>query len=270
MKIAFKKVSATGNDFIVIDHRDSLLADERLPEFVRDACSRHTGVGADGVLLLENSLEADYRMRYINSDGGRVKMCGNGARALGWFARHFLLWEESGTFEADDGLHSVYRSDGRFGVSLRVTGSPERINFSNDDVGWMLDTGVPHLVFLSNDVEKAEVIRGGRKYRYHEQFAPEGTNVDFVQVNGDGVTMRTYERGVEDETLACGTGVMAAGLVAAELHDLAFPMQVQVPGGKLEIHQEADEWVLWGEVEEIFTGEMTLGGRVGNYITKAY
>lgn len=266
MTIPFRKVSATGNDFVLIDHRHPVINAERLADFARDVCALHTGVGADGVLLLENDHDADYRMIYYNADGSRGEMCGNGARALGWFARKFHLWENSGTFTAGDGEHRIFYQNGRFGVTINANASPRSIDLENGTKGWRLNTGVPHLVIFSNDVGAEDVAGVGRRYRHDERFAPAGTNVDFVERTDFGLRMRTYERGVEEETLACGTGVIASAIVAQAETGLNLPAEIQMPGGKLEVENADESWILWGGVEEIFNGELHLGGRINQYV----
>jgi len=266
MTIPFTKLSATGNDFVVIDHRNPFLRESALPEFVRQVCVQHIGVGSDGVLLLENSETTTYRMKYFNADGSRATMCGNGSRALGWFARHQHLWDESATFIADDGDHLIQWKNNQFGVSLNIPADFEEITLPDAETGYTINTGVPHLVLFSNDVEEEDVYGQGRMYRYSEQFTPQGTNVDFVEVDGNGLQIRTYERGVEQETLACGTGATAAAIVASAIHNCTPPITLQTHGGILTITRENGAWMLWGTVDEIYRGKLVLGGKLAQYL----
>lgn len=266
MKIPFRKISATGNDFVVIDHRHRFLSKEHLGDFAREICTYHTGIGADGVLLLENTTKADYRMHYFNSDGSRGEMCGNGARALAWFAHLHNLWDTTGEFIADDGKHQVFREKESFGVTLNVESAGQKVDLDDGEVGWMINTGVPHLVLFTGDVASENVIERGHRLRYDARFTPAGINVDFVQVNDDILQMRTYERGVEQETLACGTGVTAAALIAADKFGLSFPIQIHMPGGRLDVRKIEGEWSLWGSVEEVFTGKLNVMTRIRPYM----
>lgn len=268
MTIPFTKISATGNDFVVIDHRNPFVREAALSEFVRKVCAQHIGVGADGVLLLENSDAATYRMKYFNADGSRATMCGNGSRALGWFARQFHLWDDHATFIADDGQHIIRWANGQFGVSLNIAANYEQITLPDSETGWTINTGVPHLVIFSNDVEDVDVYGHGRMYRYSEQFVPEGTNVDFVEVRNNTLKIRTYERGVEQETLACGTGATAAAIVAGATRDCTFPLTLKTRGGLLRITRENDQWMLWGTVDEVYRGELVLSGQVSQYMNR--
>jgi diaminopimelate epimerase len=266
MSVPFYKLSATGNDFVVIDHREKFLQENDLPEFVKRVCAYHTGVGADGLLLLENHQQADFRMRYFNGDGSHATMCGNGARAICWFARELNIWNESVTFLADDGMHRAEADTDRIGVTLNIEPSHTMVELNDRGKGWSINTGVPHLVLFSEDLEHEEVSVLGKKYRWDSQFQPEGTNVNFVQVKNGSVQVRTYERGVEDETLACGTGVMASSIIAGQESNLDFPMQITVAGGDLEVTRHEDEWMLWGEVDLIFTGNLILKNQLDKFI----
>ncbi len=266
MALPFTKLSATGNDFIVIDHRSTFLRQSAVEEFVKTICAQHTGVGADGMLLLENSDSATYRMKYYNADGSRATMCGNGSRALGRFARQLHLWEDAATFLADDGEHLIQWNDDQFGVSLNIASDFKEVKLPDLTSGWSIDTGVPHLVIFSKDVDREDVFGKGRLYRYSEQFAPQGTNVDFVEVTETQLQIRTYERGVEKETLACGTGATAAAIVAGATHQRTFPLTLETRGGLLTITREEENWMLWGTVEEVFHGELVFNGQLSQYL----
>ena len=266
MTIPFHKLSATGNDFVVIDHRNPFLNQDELSQFAVEICQAHTGIGADGVLLLENARDYAFRMIYYNADGSRAAMCGNGGRALGWFARQFHLWDTEGIFVADDGEHLLKWEDDNVGISLTIHGTIEEVNLADIMAGWYLNTGVPHLVLLSDDVQHEDVTGRGRKYRFDSHFV-DGTNVNFMEMRNDGIHLRTYERGVEDETLACGTGSLAAAAVASEIHHRTLPVNIHMPGGVLRIVKEKGHWMILGGVEEIFRGEVSLGNRITKYIS---
>lgn len=235
--LTFTKMNGAGNDFVLLDNRSgSLRLDAKTIERI---CDRHRGVGADGVLLVEPAANgADFRMRYYNSDGGEAEMCGNGARCFARYASRLSGSTGRLSFETQAGV-----------ITADFTGSLVRINMStpkdlrlNDSLDVLgerltvhsINTGVPHAVVFVNDLEAIDVPRLGRAIRYHERFAPKGTNVNFVKVlDQNTVAIRTYERGVEGETLACGTGVVACALVTHELYGAQPPVGVRVKGGDL-------------------------------------
>jgi diaminopimelate epimerase len=238
MRLDFTKMNGAGNDFVLLDNRRLELA--LTPPQIAHLCDRHRGVGADGVLLVEPATNgADFRMRYFNADGSEAEMCGNGARCFAQFASRFLpKGRKSTTVETLAGIiEASFLPDGR--VQLRMSdpvdyaaafdldlsnGRAHRVHF--------IDTGVPHAVVFVDDVEPVDVCADGRELRLHPRFAPRGTNVNFVQaLTPDRIKIRTYERGVEDETLACGTGVVAAALIHAIENNAPAPVAVTVRGG---------------------------------------
>ncbi len=261
----FYKLSGSGNDFVLLDNRGLSLSGD-LSELVQRLCARRTGIGADGVLLLEPSDKADFRMRYLNADGGEVEFCGNGGRCSAFMARRLGLAGDRMAFEAGDGLHKAEVNDNRvklgmsdpkdisLGFLLEVDGKGYAASFA--------DTGVPHVVVQVGGVESADVIGLGRAIRNHHQYQPRGTNADFVEVvDRHRLKVRTYERGVEDETLACGTGCTAAAVVSV-LRGLADPpVECLTRGGEvLTVHlrREGDavaEVFLEGQVKLVFEGE---------------
>ena len=217
--ISFHKISAAGNDFVMIDNRKKALS-RNIPALARKLCNRKFSVGADGLILLEDSKHGDFKMRYYNSDGSSAAMCGNGGRSIARFAHLLGAASKKMAFDTEAGLVraeilgknvrlSLYEpKDVRLDFSLKV----EKREFDAS----FINTGVPHTVIFLNSIDKADVQSLGRMIRYHREFAPEGTNVDFVQKKDEHTIMvRTYERGVEDETLACGTGVTASAIVSA-------------------------------------------------------
>lgn len=233
--VEFYKISAAGNDFIMVDNRKKLLP-RNIPKLAERWCNRKFSVGADGMILLEDSKRAQFKMRYFNSDGSAAAMCGNGGRSIARFANLLGVAPKKMTFETEAGLINaeilkknvrlwLYEpKDARLDFTLKV----ERREF---DVSY-LNTGVPHTVIFVNDIDKADVVTIGRMVRYHRAFAPAGTNVDFVEKKDNHtIYVRTYERGVEDETLACGTGVTASAIIAGLRGSVTPPVDCLTRGG---------------------------------------
>ncbi len=269
MLLHFYKMNGAGNDFIVIDNRDlSIQLDEGT---IAALCDRHRGVGADGLLAVEPAEHgADYKFRYYNADGGEAEMCGNGARCFGRFTAH--LDEEAKevvTFETMAGTLSAHMveenvriamstpHDLRLNLDLPVDGLQGSIHFIN--------TGVPHVVVFVEDLQNVDVLKYGTLLRYHEAFAPAGTNVNFAKVlSPQHIAIRTYERGVEDETLACGTGMTACALIHHLLTGAASPVKVDVAGGDtLEIGfsahgQNFNDVTLSGPADFVFEGAIEI------------
>lgn len=269
MTLSFTKMNGAGNDFVMLDNRDGSLALDRAR--IARLCDRHRGVGADGLLLVEPARNgADFRMRYYNADGGEAEMCGNGARCFARYARQVSGTSASEiTFETPAGvigakfhgdLVQIVMSDPhshRPPQFLDVAGRPVEVDF--------LNTGVPHAVVFVSDLEAVDVLGDGAALRYHEAFAPKGTNANFAAVRGpSAIAIRTYERGVEGETLACGTGVCASAI----LHHLRTgdpaPIAVQVRGGdtlQVGFTSEGGEFrnvTLTGPADFVFDGTLTL------------
>jgi diaminopimelate epimerase len=236
MTLSFTKMNGAGNDFVLLDNRNGAL--QLSGGMIARLCDRHRGVGADGLLLVEPAAQgADFRMRYYNADGGEAEMCGNGARCFARFAREVsghsadaLSFETpagviSATF--DGNLVEIVMSDPhshRPPALLPVRGRDLEVHF--------LNTGVPHAVVFVEDLEKTDVVADGAALRYHEAFAPRGTNANFARAVGPGhIAIRTYERGVEGETLACGTGVCAAAILHHLRSGEPGPIAVTVRGG---------------------------------------
>jgi diaminopimelate epimerase len=240
--IEFTKMNGCGNDFILIDNRDCRLEESQLPALVTGICRRGLSVGADGVILIEPSAQADFRWRFFNADGSPGEMCGNGARCAARFAvLHGIAGREL-RFETAAGL-----------ITARVEGMQVRVNLT--DPGeltldrplslsggeWRVatvNTGVPHVIARVPDVDALDVVAIGREIRRHPDFAPAGTNANFISMDAAGaILIRTYERGVEDETLACGTGAAAGALVAAETLGAASPVRLRTRSGEvLTVH----------------------------------
>ncbi|HEY5954674.1 MAG TPA: diaminopimelate epimerase [Terrimicrobiaceae bacterium] len=268
MQFSFTKLNGAGNDFIMLDNRDEKLALDS--SRIALLCNRHRGVGGDGVLAVELPAHgADFRMRYYNADGGEAEMCGNGARCFARFARRLGADKSEISFETLAGIIRASFPDNqvrvamsdphshRSPVNLEINGRGLEVHFVN--------TGVPHAVVFTDDLEAVDVSRDGAALRYHPAFAPKGANVNFVQVlSPESIVVRTYERGVEGETLACGTGVCAAAL----LHHLRMgspsPVHVKVRGGDtLQVAFESSghgfhDVTLTGPADFVFDGTISL------------
>lgn len=258
MKYSFYKFQGAGNDFVVLDNRDGKfdLSNHKLIEFL---CHRRFGVGSDGLMTIEKSEKYDFRMTYSNSDGYEASMCGNGGRCIVAFAKMLGLISDKATFIAADGVHEAFINGGL--VDLQMT-NVEAISELVD--GYFLNTGVPHLIHFVDDLHIVDVNIEGRQLRYDARFQPDGTNVNFVKQDGNHLTVYTYERGVENETLACGTGITAAALSAAyKSGQTSGKYSIQAKGGELEVRYEMNEksfsniW-LKGPVQMVFKGEIDV------------
>ena len=228
MKIHFFKYQATGNDFVLIDNLSGEYAFS--PDQVKSICDRKFGVGADGLMLIEKHPSAHFNLQYYNSDGSQ-SLCGNGSRAAVKMAASLGLINGKARFEAYDGLHSAEIEQGGI-VRLKMNDVSEVKKIGED---YFINTGSPHIVRFVNDVKNYAVFDTGKTIRYRDDFSPGGTNVNFVEITSPHtIFVRTYERGVEDETLSCGTGVTAAALVAS-LRDLTSPVTVKTLGGDLKV-----------------------------------
>lgn len=251
------KAHGAGNDFLLLDGRKINNKLDR--ETIQRLCDRHLGIGADGLIVVSSSEVADFRMIYYNADGSQAAMCGNGARCAVAFAQFANYFEgERCKFEADDGLHEASIIQKHFPfyqieVEIFIHSTIEKI----DSDKWLLDTGVPHLILKVKNVSEVDIIEVARKYRFREDLAPGGVNVDFVDVQSDALRIRTYERGVEDETLSCGTGVSAAGWLA---HDLGWfnseKIKILARGGEFEVTCFKDKILLKGPVEMVGSVEL--------------
>ncbi|MFH1351470.1 MAG: diaminopimelate epimerase [Pseudomonadota bacterium] len=240
--IEFWKMQGSGNDFILIDNRDGKVAEDEMGRLVERVCRRRESVGADGLIFLTGSDQYDFAWRFFNADGGEVEMCGNGSRCVARFAYLKGIAVAKMTFETLAGPVSA-EVEGRM-VKVKMpdpSGLKTDLDLSHED-GWVsvdfINTGVPHVVVQVEAMETHPVVEQGRSIRTHSIFMPEGTNANFMKVISRGsLKIRTYERGVEDETLACGTGAIASALIAAERGMVQSPVRVKTRGGEeLEIH----------------------------------
>lgn len=239
MKIPFYKYHGAGNDFIIIDNR--VLDWRPKKEEVAFICDRHFGIGADGLMLLTEKPGYDFYMAYYNSDGGESTMCGNGGRCMIAFAASLGLSGSEAHFLAIDGEHTgkiVQKGKDRI---IRLKMKDVVVDEITDDYIF-LNTGSPHYVVFAKEVESLDIIEEARKIRYNERFRKEGTNVDFAEIRGDSLFVRSYERGVEDETLSCGTGVTASVLAYAVKYPQAkMYSDVQTRGGMLRVEFQRKE-----------------------------
>jgi diaminopimelate epimerase len=272
MHIPFTKMSGSGNDFIVIDNRKAMVTDDMLPQFVERVCRRKLSAGADGLILVEDSKSADFKWRFFNSDGSVAEMCGNGARCVARFA--YLNGIAKGSQMAFETIAGVIHAQVLAElVKIRMTDPQElRLNaiLELDDrkiCYSSVNTGVPHVVLSVDNIESADVVGLGRAIRHHAGFAPAGTNVNFLapqEAPKDEKiwAVRTYERGVEDETLACGTGIVASALVLAEQKGLVSPVTLMTrSGGYLKVYYSKDSgWLsdiyLEGDARVIYEGRL--------------
>lgn len=243
--IHFYKFQASGNDFVVIDHRKKVISN--LKAFAARVCPVHTGIGADGVLVIEKSANVDFTARIFNADGSEAEACGNGFRCVGRFARDILKYPSQMKFESISGLISADVKKDKVRVQLvqpKVLRQNSGISVCGEDFEYdFFNTGVPHVVIFVDRLEKVNVFEWGRAIRIHKQFSPKGTNVNFVKHRGGSkITVRTYERGVEDETQACGTGSTASALAAVMKFGVKSPVEVLTRGGEvLKVSFEFDD-----------------------------
>jgi len=234
-------MSGSGNDFVIIDNRNNIVDENGLSDFIAKVCRRKMAVGADGMILVENTDNADFKWRFFNSDGSVAEMCGNGARCVARFAYLNDIAGSNMSFETLAGLVKAEVIGER--VKVKMTDPSElktddTIELENGPVSISgINTGVPHVVMVRDSIDDVDIVKIGREIRYHDRFSPAGTNVNFVcRIKNNTIAIRTYERGVEDETLACGTGAAASAIVMAHKMKLDSPLSVLTrSGGYLNI-----------------------------------
>jgi diaminopimelate epimerase len=259
MKILFNKYEGAGNDFVII-RGDAFPGLKTDPLIIKKLCDRRFGIGADGVILVDECSGYDFRMSYFNSDGSPGTMCGNGGRC----ASHFVMRQITGfrdlAFIADDGAHTAkHVKDNIIELSIRDV---DKTGETPD--GILVNTGVPHLVVFADDIEDTDLVAFARPIRYSSRYAPEGVNVNLAAVTGDTLAVRTYERGVEDETLSCGTGVTASAIAAVATGRIVTnEVRVKVRGGNLSVRFSltgtgASEISLTGPATFVFSGETEI------------
>lgn len=260
MKIKFYKYQGAGNDFIILDNRENRYSDITKAQIMQ-LCDRHFGIGADGLMLLNTKEDYDFEMIYYNSDGKEGSMCGNGGRCIVQFASASGIRKNKYLFTATDGVHEA-EIDIEKKIRLKMNDVSD-IEFSLDH--YVLNTGSPHYVKFVPGVEDFEVVEGGRRIRNSKEFAEKGINVNFVEVlSEDQIYVRTYERGVEDETLSCGTGVTASALISAHNENGFNRVEVKTKGGNLSVEYDKindtrfkNIW-LSGPATFVFSGDIEL------------
>ncbi len=256
MILKFHKYQGNGNDFIIIDNRKQSfpVIDDVL---IRTLCDRNFGIGGDGLMLLERSADYDFHMIYFNSDGKEGSMCGNGGRCMVHFARKLGIIKNSAVFSGTDGIHEASIDDGGL-VHLKMQDVDK---IESDGLAYILDTGSPHYVLFVESITEMDVVEAGRKIRFSDHYKDNGINVNFVKRAGDHIIIRTYERGVENETLACGTGTVASAIASV----IESPRQdaniiAETRGGMLEVRFRrrgrvsfSDIWLI-GPAKHVFEG----------------
>ncbi len=281
-KLEFQKYCGTGNDFIIIDNRNFQKMIKTRSDFAKKYCRRGLSIGADGVLFLENSTVADFKMALFQPDGSQAEMCGNGARCIAKYAYTNGIANKEMKFETLAGIIEC-RINGEF-VSVKLT-EPKDLRIDktifleelNETYNYsFINTGVPHTVICLENLENINIKLIGNKIRFNNEFTPAGTNVNFIKINNDNsITIRTYERGVEDETLACGTGSSAAALIASLKNNIPSPLTVHTRSGEdLIIHFNNDalksnnfqniNLYLEGIVDKIYDGALTVSTEIFN------
>ena len=256
MTVEFYKYHGTGNDFVLIDNR-SLFFDKNNTELISKICSRHFGVGADGLILLENDNLYDFKMIYFNSDGKQTSMCGNGGRCIISFAKKLNIIGDKANFMAIDGIHEGIINNNLIKIKMNTVSEIQNIN-----TGFLLDTGSPHFVKFCDSIDNINVFECGRELRNNKEISEDGVNINFTEViDNSSIKVRTYERGVENETLSCGTGVIASALSAYKkgLVD-TNRIKINTLGGELFVSFEFNNiykniW-LEGPAIEVYKGQI--------------
>jgi diaminopimelate epimerase len=258
MKYSFNKYQGTGNDFIIIDNRNGSFNPENI-DLINRLCNRRFGIGADGLILVSEHKQYDFEMKYFNSDGKLGTMCGNGGRCVSHFASTLGLAGKETRFIAADGEHEA-RINANI-VSLKMNNVSDIKLIKGN---YFINTGSPHYIVFVKNVAETDVFETGKKIRWFDDFAPGGTNVNFVEVTGEGIFVRTFERGVEDETLSCGTGSTASAIASVLSGHLATsPVKIKTMGGDLEVTFEVvnkDIKNIWlkGPAEFVYSGTISI------------
>lgn len=260
MNIPFFKYQGTGNDFVIIDQFDTQYLSLSETDKIRHLCDRKFGIGADGLMLLERSDIAKFKMVYFNADGQLGSLCGNGSRCAVACMHRLGRYEKEGTFDASDGIHEAIVQAPNW-IELRM----KDLDFIEEGRGfYLLDTGSPHYVTFVEDLSDLDIVQSGRVIRYSNRFREEGVNVNFVEERDSGIEVNTYERGVENETLSCGTGVTASALAHALKHQISQgPTPIKTKGGALSVRfkrQQSHFTEIWlcGPADFVFRGEINL------------
>ncbi len=258
MKIKFTKYQATGNDFIFINGFETSL--HLTQAQIQLLCDRHFGIGSDGLIILRPDEQTDFFMDFYNPDGSIAGFCGNGGRASVIFAAHLGIIDKQTLFRARDGKHRA-QITGEDTVKLEMT---QVCGIKQHGKEYYLNTGTHHVVIFTENLDQMDIIPTAKEIRYSPRYAPDGTNVNFVEIlDKNLIKIRTYEKGVEAETLSCGTGTVASALASAEIKNLSSPIEVLTRGGKLKVYFEQNngcfkEVFLQGQANKVFTGEIEI------------
>lgn len=266
-EVLFFKIQATGNDFIILDYNsvdNTFFTEER----IRHLCNRNFGIGADGLIALERTKKYPFRFHYYNADGSRADLCGNGCRAAICYAleNKWINARDSFEFLADDGIHWARIIKQGYAASILVSHAAEKINLDLFDLpqwitaAYSINTGVPHVILFCENIKDKKIFEIGKYLRFHKHFSPQGTNVNFTEIiRKDSIYVRTYERGVEAETLSCGTGITGAAIIFKELQKLKSNLvKVETAGGKLQISFKKDKVLINGPSKISFKGYFML------------
>ena len=254
----FAKLQGTGNDFIIIDNRKGSFnpSDSKLINWL---CNRRLGIGADGLILINFSAEFDFEMKYYNSDGFEGTMCGNGGRCAADFTIRHGITDKKLKFKAIDGIHEAVLEKELIHLKMNDVNEISMVREN-----YFINTGSPHYVKFTDGLDNLDVYNEGRKIRWSEEFQPGGTNVNFAETEADGLYVRTFERGVEDETLSCGTGITASAIAAVlSGHFVSSPVNVRSKGGNLRVefnHEERKITNVWltGPATYVFEGKIEI------------
>ena len=258
MQISFSKYHGTGNDFIIIDNRDGSI--NLSINQIKHLCDRRFGIGADGLLLLNSIADFDFEMKYYNADGAEGSMCGNGGRCITQFAYDIGIKKEQYHFIATDGPHDAFFGTNNW-IHLKMINVSSINKIHND---YVLNTGSPHYITEVSNINNLNVVKEGQAIRYSNNFKEKGINVNFIQKEANKIIVRTYERGVEDETYSCGTGVTAASLVFAKNETGFNRIEVETKGGQLAVEfdkkgdQEFNNIWLCGPAVFVYKGSVEL------------
>ena len=260
----FTKYQGTGNDFILIDDRNNTFPTHN-SALVAQLCHRRFGIGADGLILLQNHSDSDFRMVYFNADGAEGSMCGNGGRCIVQFAHELGLFKTHTRFLAVDGEHLAEIDGDEVRLKMSNVPAPSNESLTGPGTYFFLNTGSPHVIQFVEGLATYDVLNKGRLLRNDAAFSPGGTNVNFAELlTANSLFVRTYERGVEAETYSCGTGVTAAALIAHRQHGLSSPVAIRTPGGNLRVtftpqpDGSFTDIHLIGPAQRVFGGNITL------------
>ncbi|PCH98586.1 MAG: diaminopimelate epimerase [Bacteroidetes bacterium] len=257
--LSFSKYHGTGNDFVIIDNRQHSFPKNNT-ELIAELCNRRFGVGADGLILLEACESNDFKMIYYNSDGNLSSMCGNGGRCLVHFAAKLGIINDQAVFEAVDGVHDATINGDVVELGMNDVNDIEL----GDGYGYM-DTGSPHYLSFEEDIDELDLVLKAHEIRYNDRFKEKGTNVNYLQMNGTTLKMRTYERGVEAETLSCGTGVVAAAIYADVLGKTTYGeggIKLSTKGGDVNVKFQKNEGNHYSEIKLIGSATFVYKGEI--------